>query len=213
MKSTHEDARCLNCLQRFCFDGAKAKMEEHFKTCQGITGGCQTVKLPEKDTVLKFKDYSWMHRLPYVVYLDFETTNKEEDKEDGQPDIKIEKIWNQTANSYSFVVVDYEGKVIKEVMYNEVDEGDIPVAEHCILELKKIAIELQPSLNQFPEHNLTTEEEATFQSADKCYMCGEGDFDEELVKYNTEPEEKGGPVITEEVIKRNNTITFTYKSS
>lgn len=42
--------------------------------------------------------------------------------------------------------LNYAGDIIKKVMHNE-SGGDMEVAKHCITELKKVSVELHPTLN------------------------------------------------------------------
>jgi hypothetical protein len=111
----------------------KSTARWHFPICKGISDGAQVVSLPEVGTKLKFKDYGWMQRCPYVVYLDFEATNieLEDDNEEGARTIKLA---NQVANSYCFAVVNYDGVISLRRLCT------MNVIQHCITELKKVSI-------------------------------------------------------------------------
>ena len=61
---------CLICLHHF---GSKRTLNEHIEKCLALHDGKCLVKMPKEGSVVKFKNFMKMEKVPYVVYGDFDT--------------------------------------------------------------------------------------------------------------------------------------------
>jgi len=105
---------------------------------------------------------------PYAIYLDFESTLTKTNEKKGE---KSELVNEHVANSYCFIVIGPDGKEVKE--FKRFYRGE-DAAIHCLKDLREVSLLIKPLLNQYPDHNLTDEEEAEYQKVSKCYMCNDG---------------------------------------
>ena len=58
---------CLRCLNPFWCEDAMSKHEEYCDEYEAVK-----IELPKKGTILKFKNYHRIEKVPFIVYADFE---------------------------------------------------------------------------------------------------------------------------------------------
>ena len=65
-KSKRKEYFCLRCLNPFCED-ALSKHQEYCDEYEAVK-----IEMPKKGTMLKFKNYHRIEKVPFIVYADFE---------------------------------------------------------------------------------------------------------------------------------------------
>ena len=75
---------CKRCLGHF---SEQRVLAEHQENCLGDEGSKLVYTMPEKGTILEFKNVRAQQKLPFIIYADFEclTEKLQSDDEDGEP--------------------------------------------------------------------------------------------------------------------------------
>ena len=158
---------CLNCLNGF---DTPEKLEKHKEYC----GEEESIKInmPPPDTYIKFKNYLYSERAPFVIYADFESLLKP--LETCKPDPN--KSYTHKYNKHepvsfvyyikSFNESVYKSKLRSYVKENEEDPDTIDVFINWLEEDVKIISELGNK-----EMIITPEEQEQFNQASNCWIC------------------------------------------
>ena len=158
---------CLNCLNGF---DTPEKLDKHNEYC----GEEESVKInmPPPGTYLKFKNYLYSERAPFVIYADFESLLKP--LETCKPDPN--KSYTHKYNKHepvsfvyyikSFNESVYKSKLKSYVKENEEDLDTIDVFINWLEEDVKIISELGNK-----EMIITAEEQEQFNQASNCWIC------------------------------------------
>ena len=158
---------CLNCLNGF---DTPEKLDKHNEYC----GEEESVKInmPPPGTYLKFKNYLYSERAPFVIYADFESLLKP--LETCKPDPN--KSYTHKYNKHepvsfvyyikSFNESVYKSKLRSYVKENEEDLDTIDVFINWLEEDVKIISELGNK-----EMIITAEEQEQFNQASNCWIC------------------------------------------
>ena len=158
---------CLNCLNGF---DTPEKLDKHNEYC----GEEESVKInmPPPGTYLKFKNYLYSERAPFVIYADFESLLKP--LETCKPDPN--KSYTHKYNKHEPVSFVYYIKSFNESVYksklksyekeNEEDLDTIDVFINWLEEDVKIISELGNK-----EMIITAEEQEQFNQASNCWIC------------------------------------------
>jgi hypothetical protein len=160
---------CLNCLQKFT--SFKLKVE-HATMC--ILNKPQKVILPEEGDVMSFQNHSRKFLTDLWGTFDYEALQQKPDHacsrcKDGPCAHKTTVESEQNAVSSKILILQTEGKkVIFQKTYSGLDCPQVMIED-----LLDIEDELLGMLNNYPEHNLSNEEEEAFQMAECCHICDE----------------------------------------
>ena len=158
---------CLNCLNGF---DTPEKLDKHNEYC----GEEESVKInmPPPGTYLKFKNYLYSERAPFVIYADFESLLKP--LETCKPDPN--KSYTHKYNKHepvsfvyyikSFNESVYKSKLRSYVKENEEDPDTIDVFINWLEEDVKIISELGNE-----KMVITAEEQEQFNQASNCWIC------------------------------------------
>ena len=158
---------CLNCLNGF---DTPEKLDKHNEYC----GEEESVKInmPPPETYLKFKNYLYSERAPFVIYADFESLLKP--LETCKPDPN--KSYTHKYNKHepvsfvyyikSFNESVYKSKLRSYVKENEEDPDTIDVFINWLEEDVKIISELGNE-----KMVITAEEQEQFNQASNCWIC------------------------------------------
>ena len=158
---------CLNCLNGF---DTPEKLDKHNEYC----GEEESVKInmPPPGTYLKFKNYLYSERAPFVIYADFESLLKP--LETCKPDPN--KSYTYKYNKHepvsfvyyikSFNESVYKSKLRSYVKENEEDLDTIDVFINWLEEDVKIISELGNE-----KMVITAEEQEQFNQASNCWIC------------------------------------------
>ena len=185
-----------NHLQHFycysCLHGFKAKkgeknrddcilLQEHLKYCKKVKP--QRVSYPQgEDTILKFKHIEKQLKAPFVCYADFECMLKPQNEHmDVSTGIVEEELNKKEKKSVLYQVhkpASYAYKIVSiDPNYNfelKIHQGE-DAADHFITSLQKDAKDIFDEYikKKKPMPTLTAEEQAEYDNATDCHICGE----------------------------------------
>ena len=166
-KNKNKQYTCRNCLMGF---RRETTLNTHKEKCLNYKH-C-TVKMPEKNTILKFKNHHFKSRLPIVIYSDFESNNIPISTSKPNPkDSYTNKIFKQEINSYGiYVKSDYPNIYESEYISYIGEDAKEKYVETIILIYNDIIHNL--CHHEKAKHKLTTYQEKEYEQATNCYMCG-----------------------------------------
>jgi len=142
-KYDHKKYYCYLCLQRFTY---KQKLETHLELCKNFEP--QHVVMSKKKT-LKFTNYKYQIKAPFVIYADFECFINDEHIPSG----------------FAFIVV-RDGLIIHEEVYSNKNVMDV-----FFYKLFEIYKYLKSEMSVNIPLTMTLEDEIVFQSAINCHIC------------------------------------------
>ncbi len=166
---------CPYCLNNFTL---KEVRDEHQEFCQ--SHGEQKVTYPDKDkNILQFTDYAKCFKIPYAIYVDFEslliplpTSTVNEHK-------STKRINKHVGSAFSFQCV----SSVPGESFNMVKYRGKNAAAKFVKQLLKREGKLKQMMPRFVPMNLTDEDKEKFDKANICHVCGQpfsdGDHDEE----------------------------------
>ena len=161
---------CLNCINGF---KSKDSLDKHKEYC--YNNECVNIVMPPENTYLKFKNFRYSERAPFVIYADFESFIKPMDSCDPDPNNSYTKKYQKYKPSgFSYYIKClYENDKIKSEKRTYVKtKKEEPDAEDVFVkwleeDVKKIA-NIKPK-----EMIFTKEDEKQFDKALDCWICGE----------------------------------------
>ena len=160
---------CLNCLNGY--DNPE-KLEFHKEYCSEKDS--IKINMPPPETYLKFKNFLYSERAPFVIYADFESILKPLETHETDPN-KSYTLKYQEHKPVSFVYYIksfnesvYKSKLRSYVKENEEDPDTVDVFINWLEEDVKIISELGNE-----KMVITPEEQEQFNQASNCWICGE----------------------------------------
>ena len=173
MCNSHDSHTCHRCLHTYNGAGSKDRLARHIIDCNGLLrGDVQKIEMPAIGSVQKYVDTGKSIRCRYAYYCDFESSIVKIDESRG---LSTQLINVHVANSYNWRLVDHEGALLKEMHYR----GD-DAARHCIETLLESSRGL--SYEHAERQKMTYDQMLAHKSADKCHLCGDGDFTDYIKK-------------------------------
>ena len=163
-KGKRKEYFCLNCLNPFPSEKSLNKHGEYCKEHKAIK-----IKLPEKETMLKFKNYHRREKVPYIVYADFECFVKPIqscDLDDKESYTKQYQKHEPSGFCYYFECFDDE--VYKPRIVSHTGED---AAQKFVEMLEKDIREITSILEK--EMIFRKEEKEQFDEETKCWICNE----------------------------------------
>ena len=161
---------CLNCINGF---KSKDSLNKHKEYC--YNNECVNIVMPPENTYLKFKNFRYSERAPFVIYADFESFIKPMDSCDPDPNNSYTKKYQKHKPSgFSYYIKClYENDKIKSEKRTYVKtKKEEPDAEDVFVkwleeDVKKIA-DIKPK-----EIIFTKEDEKQYNTTSDCWICGE----------------------------------------
>ena len=158
---------CLNCLNGF---DTPEKLDKHNEYC----GEEESVKInmPPPGTYLKFKNYLYSERAPFVIYADFESLLKPLETCKPDPNKSYTHKYNKHEPvSFVYYIKSFNESVYKSQLRSYVKENEeypdaIDVFINWLEEDVKIISELGNK-----EMIITPEEQEQFNQASNCWIC------------------------------------------
>ena len=158
---------CLNCLNGF---DTPEKLDNHNEYC----GEEESVKInmPPPGTYLKFKNYLYSERAPFVIYADFESLLKPLETCKPDPNKSYTHKYNKHEPvSFVYYIKSFNESVYKSQLRSYVKENEeypdtIDVFINWLEEDVKIISELGNK-----EMIITAEEQEQFNQASNCWIC------------------------------------------
>ena len=164
--------RCWNCLNVF---RDEKKYNYHIEQCK--TGKSLIIKMPEEGSVIKFKKFNNVRRLPFVIYCDIECITSKIEYCDVNPEIShTTKIQKHNPISYVLHLVSFNQNVLENntIIYTGED-----CMEDLVINLEYICSKVY---NLIPgKEKITRENKQNYLNSNKCYIC-DGYFNEENKK-------------------------------
>ena len=160
---------CLNCINGF---KSIDSLNKHKEYC--YNNECVKIVMPPPGTYLKFKNFRYSERAPFVIYADFESLIKPMDNCDPDPNKSYTKKYQQHKPSgFSYYIISLYESVFKSVKrtYTRTKKED-PNAEDVFI--KWLENDVKEIANIKPKKMVFTEEdEKQFNKASDCWLCGE----------------------------------------
>ena len=169
--NNHEHKRhiCLNCINGF---KSIDSLNKHKEYC--YNNECVKIVMPPPGTYLKFKNFRYSERAPFVIYADFENLIKPMDNCDPDPNKSYTKKYQKHKPSgFSYYIISLYESVFKSVKrtYTRTKKED-PNAEDVFI--KWLEDDVKDIANIKPKKMVFTEEdEKQFNKASDCWLCGE----------------------------------------
>ena len=167
-KHDHKLYFCLNCLNGY---DEPEKLEQHKEYCSENEN--IKINMPPPETYLKFKNFLYSERAPFVIYADFESLLIPLEGCDPDPN----KSYTKKYQKHEPVSFDYYIKSFNESVYkstnriyikeNPEDPDPVDVFINWVEEDVKILAELGNE-----KMIITAEEEEQFKQASNCWICG-----------------------------------------
>ena len=147
-------------------------METHLEYCQNHDHQRHVYPKEGKDDVVYFKQYQKLHKIPFVVYANFECFIEPFDNKIGKGTVQYQK-HTPSGLCYTIKCMDekiYEGKTVLYTMKQEDKDIGKKFVECLEDDLKKVYEILKTEI----PIRMTEKDEASFNAATACYACGLG---------------------------------------
>ncbi|KFM62998.1 hypothetical protein X975_13384, partial [Stegodyphus mimosarum] len=163
-KHAHAHHICYRCLHRF---QKEETLKEHLQYC--TEHSIQHVKMPEEgENILSFTNIQFQHRVPFIIYADFESLIVPMDSAQQCENISFtNKIAQHQPCGYAYVLIGPNSTVMKPVTVYRGDNA----AEHFVQSLIQVKKELVGQLTHVAPMIFTKKDEHNFLSATQCYIC------------------------------------------
>lgn len=164
---THHKGHCFlceACLQFFC---TEHKYRLH--NCNGIIS-----VLPEKSSIIQFKNYNSLQKINFIIYADFECLLMNTD-EINTENTKSLKLHQPSCFGY-YICCSHDQNLNKYVSYRGQDCVQVFV-KRLIQDVQKIQTILS---DKKPIALLTPAQETEYRNATVCYICKEVLFDDKV---------------------------------
>lgn len=159
---------CNYCLHRFW---TQTLLDEHLPLC--TPHGSQKTRMPsENDKIMMFKDYKLCHKVPIVIYADFESYLKPMDtcfptKPDEPTRAHSTGTAHHVPSGYAYAVVDFQGTLLKPV---KIYTGP-NVIEDFLRSLMMEVAEYWPYISTVQPIIMTHQDRIDFDAATDCHLC------------------------------------------
>ena len=169
--NNHKGTRniCLNCLSGY---NTKQALDKHKEDC--YNNECVKTIMPEKGTMLRFKNFLHSEKVPFIVYADTEALIKEMHNCDPNPQNSYTKKYQKHEPvSFSYYIKCFDDSVYEprlRTYTRTTTEGDdaMDVFIKWLEEDVKDIANIEPKKMVF-----TKEDEKRFNEAKECWICGE----------------------------------------
>ena len=169
---------CKKCLTRFT---KKYLFKRHLKYCS--KNETVAVKMPTKNTILKFQNHFKKLPIPFTIYADFECftmpiSTCKPNPESYKQKSRQKKSYTQSyqkhePSGYCLYLTALDGMEVnfKPLVYKKKTENE-DISKCFIKHIIKITRQIYQKYCKKPKpYNLTPQEEKDFQSATKCHIC------------------------------------------
>ena len=173
-KQDHKKFICLRCLNHF---KSPEGLEKHLELCQNHDHRRHVY--PKHNMHAFFKQFQKTHRVPFVVYADFECFVEPTDNKIGKGTVQYQK-HSPSGFCYTIKCVDDTIYEDKTVLYTVKEEGE-DIGKKFVESLEKDLKEVYKILKTVVPIKTSEQEEESFKNAVKCYACGL-DLEEDRVR-------------------------------
>ncbi|GBN70684.1 hypothetical protein AVEN_171541-1 [Araneus ventricosus] len=157
---------CFRCLHRF---SQKKYLDDHRRFCDNHTP--QRTKMPkESNKYLSFNNHHFQHRLPFIIYADFEALILPIGGASPSADNSYtEKVAKHLPCGYAYIIIGPDGKTYKPIVHYR---GENTV-EHFLNAIVKEKYELAQKICTIAPLHMTPEQEQLFQREKKLLSLQE----------------------------------------
>ena len=163
---------CSRCLNSFWCQKALNKHEEYCNEYEAVK-----IQLPKKGTMLEFKNYHRLEKVPFLVYADFESFIKPLDTCELNPEGSYTKQYQKhEPSSFCYYIKCFDNEVYEPKLVSYTGED----AAQKFVEMLEEDIKI---IANIPEKKMIfgKEEKERFHKETKCWMCNE-EFNDKDVK-------------------------------
>ena len=164
-KNGHKKFLCTRCLNHF---RTPESLEKHIEICKNHDHQ-RHVYPTERDKYLFFKNYQKMHRVPFVVYADFECLVEPINNEKGKGTVQYQK-HTPIGFCYTIKCTDESVYESKTVLYTAKEEGE-DIGAAFVKSLESNLQEVYTIMKTNVPIKITDQEEENFRDAVNCYAC------------------------------------------
>jgi hypothetical protein len=169
-QSYDKSIRCLNCFSKFTSkDNAQQDLNEHYKKC--LKNKPRETRVPNRGSTLQFKNYNNKFKSYYIGFFDFESCHKKPKhscacEENAVCHHKTKVMAVQEPITVSFMILDWHGKIVMQETYSGKD-----CVKYFLNALLDAEEELLSTLNEFPDLNMSSDDELNFVNQNVCHIC------------------------------------------
>ena len=165
-KKEHKKYICTRCLNAF---GSEKTLQTHLEYCQNYDHQHHVYPEPSKNDVVYFKQYHKLHKIPFVVYADFESFIEPIDNKIGKGTVQYQK---HTPSGFCYTIKCMDEKIYegKTVLYTMKEEGE-DIGKKFVSSLEEDLKEVYKILKTEIPIKMTKKDEENFKTAKNCYAC------------------------------------------
>ena len=165
-KNEHKKYICIHCLNAF---GSEKTLQTHLEYCQNHDHQHHVYPEPSKNDVVYFKQYHKLHKIPFVVYADFESFIEPIDNKIGKGTVQYQK---HTPSGFCYTIKCMDEKIYegKTMLYTMKEEGE-DIGKKFVSSLEEDLKEVYKILNTEIPIRMTKLEEEKFKTVKNCYAC------------------------------------------
>ena len=158
---------CLNCLNGF---DEMEKLEKHKEYCDEEES--IKINMPKPDTYIKFKNFLYSEKAPFVIYADFESLLKPLDtcKPDPNKSYTL-KYQKHEPLSFRYFIKSFDESVYKSTLREYIKENEEdPDPIDVFLSWLEADVKIISELGNKPM-KITPKEQEQFYKASNCWIC------------------------------------------
>ena len=169
-KTTSKNGKIFICKKCFTHFTKEELLEKHIRYCSNNETVC--VKMPEPNTMLRFKNYYKQLPIPFVVYADFECFTKPMNTCSPNPKESYNYNYQKHEPSgFCFYVKGIVDKKIKPIIYTKTSE-DEDISKVFVEKLTEVTKGIYNDFYRRPKPLiLTRAEQKSFDKAETCHIC------------------------------------------
>ena len=174
----HKRYFCLNCFNSF---KSPDSLDKHKEYC--YNNECVKISMPPPNTFLRFKNFRYSEKAPFVIYADFESLIKPLDNCDPDPNHSYTKKYQKHEPiSFCYYIECFNDSLCKEIFNDDTKRKQLntyiktkPEDPDAIdVFIKWLEDDVKFLANITPKKMIfTKEDEKQFNTASDCWICGE----------------------------------------
>ena len=172
-KSNGKHYFCLRCLNPFWCQESLNKHQEYCSEYEDVQ-----IVIPEKGTILKFKNYHRSEKVPFIVYADFESYIKPMQSCDPNPESSYTKQYQKhEPSSFCYYIKCFDNGVNKPKLVSYTGED----AAQKFVDMLEVDIR---EITSIPQKKMLfgKKEKEQFDKETKCWICN-GKFVDDVENY------------------------------
>ena len=156
----------------------KLAVLKHQESCTGEVLEPERI-MPKKGSTVSFKNFERTVEQPFVIYADFESRLRSTDEKKGSSTTQFEE---HIPIGYAYQLASRVDESDNKLVQYTATTEDEDVALHFLQSLEETTRELQEKYGVSKPMEISAEEQEQFDSATKCWVCGDPFEDEKKVR-------------------------------